>query len=84
MGDQYVCIGPYVEMKARAEIEEEDFPPHHPLGKTNFHFHCIKYNVKFHFDIMHEIALSYRYHSFQVRLSLEADKKVIKFIAADG
>ena len=32
MGDQYVCIGPYVEMKARAEIEEEDFPPHHPLG----------------------------------------------------
>ena len=34
MGDQYVCIGPYVEMKARAEIEEEDFPPHHPLGKT--------------------------------------------------
>ena len=47
MGDQYVCIGPYVEMKARAEIEEEDFPPHHPLGKTNFHFHCIKYYVKF-------------------------------------
>ena len=34
MGDQYVCIGPYVEMKARAEIEEEDFPPHHPLGKS--------------------------------------------------
>ena len=32
MGDQYVCIGPYVEMKARAEVEEEDFPPHHPLG----------------------------------------------------
>ena len=46
MGDQYVCIGPYVEMKARAEIEEEDFPPHHPLGELNFDFHCIKYNMK--------------------------------------
>ena len=32
MGDQYVCLGPYVEMKARAEVEEEDFPLHHPLG----------------------------------------------------
>ena len=39
MGDQYVCIGPYVEMKARAEVEEEDFPPHHPLGI--FHFYTI-------------------------------------------
>ena len=47
MGDQYVCIGPYVEMKARAEIEEEDFPPHHPLGEINLHFHSFKYNVKF-------------------------------------
>ena len=35
MGDQYICIGPYVEMKARAEVEEEDFPPHHPLGKCS-------------------------------------------------
>ena len=47
MGDQYVCVGPYVEMKARAEIEEEDFPPHHPLGEINLHFHSFKYNVKF-------------------------------------
>ena len=50
MGDQYVCIGPYVEMKARAEIEEEDFPPHHPLGEINFDFQCIKYSMEFHFD----------------------------------
>ena len=35
MGDQYICIGPYMEMKARAEVEEEDFPPHHPLGKIS-------------------------------------------------
>ena len=42
MGDQYVCIGPYVEMKARAEVEEEDFPPHHPLGI--FYFHTIYRN----------------------------------------
>jgi len=34
MGDQYVCLGPYLESKARAEIEEEDFPPHHPLGQA--------------------------------------------------
>ena len=34
MGEQYICIGPYMEMKARAEVEEEDFPPHHPLGIT--------------------------------------------------
>lgn len=34
MGDQYVCVGPYFEAKARAEIEEEDFPPHHPLGQA--------------------------------------------------
>ena len=34
MGEQYICIGPYMEMKARAEVEEEDFPPHHPLGMT--------------------------------------------------
>ena len=47
MGDQYVCIGPYVEMKARAEIEEEDFPPHHPLGEINFDFQCIKYSMEF-------------------------------------
>ena len=36
MGDQYICVGPYVEMKARAEVEEEDFPLHHPLGKNVF------------------------------------------------
>lgn len=34
MGDQYICMGPYVEMKARAEVEEEDFPLHHPLGQA--------------------------------------------------
>ena len=36
MGDQYICVGPYVEMKARAEVEEEDFPLHHPLGKKGY------------------------------------------------
>ena len=34
LGDQYILLGPYVEMKARQEIEEEDFPFHHPLGQA--------------------------------------------------
>ena len=34
LGDQYVLLGPYFEMKARAEVEEEDFPFHHPLGQA--------------------------------------------------
>ncbi len=34
LGDQYVLLGPYVEQKARQEIEEEDFPFHHPLGQV--------------------------------------------------
>ena len=34
LGDQYVLLGPYFEMKARQEIEEEDFPFHHPLGQA--------------------------------------------------
>jgi len=53
MGDQYVCVGPYVEMKARAEIEEEDFPPHHPLGQAvtrvrqkGYHVHCGRWLVE--------------------------------------
>jgi len=53
MGDQYVCIGPYVEMKARAEIEEEDFPPHHPLGQAvarsrqkGYQVHCGRWLVE--------------------------------------
>ena len=31
-----------------------------------------------------KLVLSYQYRCFQVRLSLEFDKKVIKFIVADG
>jgi len=53
MGDQYVCIGPYVEMKARAEVEEEDFPPHHPLGQAvarsrqkGYQVHCGRWLVE--------------------------------------
>ena len=34
LGDQYVLLGPYFEMKARTEVEEEDFPFHHPLGQA--------------------------------------------------
>ncbi len=34
LGDQYVLLGPYVEMKAKQEVEEEDFPYHHPLGQA--------------------------------------------------
>ena len=34
LGDQYVLLGPYVESKARQEVEEEDFPFHHPLGQV--------------------------------------------------
>ena len=52
MGDQYVCLGPYVESKARAEIEEEDFPPHHPLGQAverirqkGYKIHCGRWLV---------------------------------------
>lgn len=34
LGDQYVLIGPYIESKAKHEVEEEDFPPFHPLGQA--------------------------------------------------
>ena len=34
LGDQYILLGPYVEQKARQEVEEEDFPFHHPLGQV--------------------------------------------------
>ena len=34
LGDQYILLGPYFEQKARQEIEEEDFPFHHPLGQV--------------------------------------------------
>jgi len=34
LGDQYVLLGPYIEQKAKQEIEEEDFPFHHPLGQV--------------------------------------------------
>lgn len=34
LGDQYVLLGPYFESKARTEVEEEDFPFHHPLGQA--------------------------------------------------
>ena len=29
---QYVLLGPWVESKARQEVEQEDFELHHPLG----------------------------------------------------
>lgn len=32
MGDQYCLLGPYVEMSARTEVEEAEFPSHHPLN----------------------------------------------------
>ncbi len=34
LGDQYVLLGPWVEWKAKQEVEEEDFPYHHPLGQA--------------------------------------------------
>ncbi len=34
LGEQYVLLGPYVEAKAKQEVEEEDFPYHHPLGQA--------------------------------------------------
>ena len=34
LGDQYILLGPYVEFKAKQEVEEEDFPYHHPLGQA--------------------------------------------------
>lgn len=34
LGDQYILMGPYVEFKAKQEVEEEDFPYHHPLGQA--------------------------------------------------
>lgn len=30
----YPLLGPYFEMKAKQEVEEEDFPFHHPLGQA--------------------------------------------------
>lgn len=34
LGDQYILLGPYKEMHARQEVEEEDFSPNHPLGQA--------------------------------------------------
>jgi hypothetical protein len=38
LGDQYVLLGPYIEQKAKQEVEEEDFPFHHPLGQVEITF----------------------------------------------
>lgn len=53
LGDQYVLLGPYVEQKARQEIEEEDFPFHHPLGQAvdrarqkGYKVHCGRWLVE--------------------------------------
>lgn len=53
LGDQYVLLGPYVEQKARQEIEEEDFPFHHPLGQAvdrarqkGYKIHCGRWLVE--------------------------------------
>ena len=34
LGDQYVLLGPYKELHARQEVEEEEFSPAHPLGQA--------------------------------------------------
>jgi len=34
LGDQYILLGPYKEMHARQEVEEEEFSPTHPLGQA--------------------------------------------------
>ena len=34
---QYVLLGPWVESKARQEVEQEDFELHHPLGSHKTH-----------------------------------------------
>jgi glycogen(starch) synthase len=34
LGDQYVLLGPYKEVHARQEVEEEEPSPAHPLGQA--------------------------------------------------
>jgi len=34
LGDQYILLGPYKELHARQEVEEEEFSPAHPLGQA--------------------------------------------------
>ncbi|XP_040571396.1 glycogen [starch] synthase [Lepeophtheirus salmonis] len=34
LGDQYALLGPYIEHKAKQEIEEQEFELHHPLGQA--------------------------------------------------
>jgi len=53
LGDQYVLLGPYFESKARQEVEEEDFPFHHPLGQAvdrarqkGYRIHCGRWLVE--------------------------------------
>lgn len=53
LGDQYILLGPYKEFHARQEVEEEDFPPFHPLGqavesqrKCGYKIHCGRWLVE--------------------------------------
>ncbi len=53
LGDQYVLLGPWVEWKAKQEVEEEDFPYHHPLGQAverarqkGYKVHCGRWLVE--------------------------------------
>ncbi len=53
LGDQYVLLGPWVEWKAKQEVEEEDFPYHHPLGQAverarqkGYKIHCGRWLVE--------------------------------------
>jgi len=53
LGDQYILLGPYKEFHARQEVEEEDFPPYHPLGqavesqrKCGYKIHCGRWLVE--------------------------------------
>uniref|UniRef100_A0A3S6C4S9 Glycogen [starch] synthase n=1 Tax=Tigriopus japonicus TaxID=158387 RepID=A0A3S6C4S9_TIGJA len=53
LGDQYVLLGPYFEFKAKQEVEEEDFPYHHPLGQAverarqkGYRIHCGRWLVE--------------------------------------
>jgi len=52
LGDQYVLLGPWVESKARQEVEQEDFELHHPLGQAveqlrqrGYRIHCGRWLV---------------------------------------
>ena len=60
LGDQYILLGPYVEMKARQEIEEEDFPFHHPLGQAVDRYrrgHKFTHN-SYYVDTTNKVALT--------------------------